>query len=240
MDLGGEMLYNLAAGLGFVAYLMTNVLWLRMVLVIGALFYILTGLSLGIGSMVWWHVGYAVINISHITIILFNNSGIGLTEPARWIYVERFTSLKPREFQRILTINGAQAVTGGRLLQDGEPNDRLMLIISGEVEVRKSGAGVRRLGVGSFVGEMSVLTGSPVSSDVFAINRVEYRYWTLEDLRRLESKQLPLYNRFMMVVGRDLVEKLRVATSSQVEREARNTAPEDIATGPASGVTYGS
>ena len=33
LSLEGEYLYNVAAGLGFVAYLMTNVLWLRLLLV---------------------------------------------------------------------------------------------------------------------------------------------------------------------------------------------------------------
>jgi hypothetical protein len=42
----GETLYNIAAGLGFIAHLLTNVLWLRLLLVMGACFYIATGIVL--------------------------------------------------------------------------------------------------------------------------------------------------------------------------------------------------
>lgn len=76
----GETLYNIAAGLGFIAYLLTNVLWLRILLVAGACFYIATGLVLNLGSMVGWHVGYAIINLGHVVVLLFNNSATGLPE----------------------------------------------------------------------------------------------------------------------------------------------------------------
>lgn len=76
----GETLYNIAAGLGFIAYLLTNVLRLRILLVAGACFYIATGLVLNLGSMVGWHVGYAIINLGHVVVLLFNNSATGLPE----------------------------------------------------------------------------------------------------------------------------------------------------------------
>ena len=55
LPIEGEYLYNIAAGLGFLAYLMTNVLWLRLLLVLGAGFYIWAGISLSIDSMIGWH-----------------------------------------------------------------------------------------------------------------------------------------------------------------------------------------
>jgi len=216
MDLNGEVLYNLSAGLGFIAYLMTNVLWLRMVLVVGAVFYIITGLTLGLDSMVGWHVGYALINLGHIAILQYNSTAIGLSEPARTIYSSRFTALRPREFKRLLDINPPVSVTGGSVMREGEYNRELMLITAGEVAVRKNGEEVTRLGVGDFIGEMSVLTGNPVSAEVSVVKSLEYRFWTLEDMKKLETRHLSLYNRFMMVIGRNLVDKLRVATETRV------------------------
>ena len=216
MDLNGEVLYNLSAGLGFIAYLMTNVMWLRMVLVVGAIFYIVTGLTLGLSSMVGWHVGYALINLGHIAILHYNNSAIGLAEPARTIYSSRFTALRPREFQRLLNINRSVQIEDGVVMSDGQDNRKLMLITAGEVAVSKHGEEVTRLGVGDFIGEMSVLTGNPVSAEVAVTRPLEYRYWTLEDMKKLEIRQLSLYNRFMMVIGRNLVDKLRVATETRV------------------------
>lgn len=216
----GEALYNIAAGLGFIAYLLTNVLWLRIILVIGACFYIATGLVLGLGSMVGWHVGYALINLGHVILLLFNNSATGLPEPIKVLYSERFSSLKPREFKRLLKINHAVSPEPGRMLADGEINQRLFLVTAGEALVVKNGKKITRLGPGDFVGEMSTLTGKPVTADVIVTEGFEYAYWNKEDLDRLESRNLSLYNRFMMAVGHNLIEKLHSTTTNAAAEPA--------------------
>ena len=210
----GETLYNIAAGLGFIAYLLTNVLWLRIILVIGACFYIATGLVLGLDSMVGWHVGYALINLGHVIILLFYNSATGLPEPIKNLYSERFSSLKPREFKRLLKINDRRSPEPGRMLVEGEINKNLFLVTAGEALVVKNGTKITHLRPGDFVGEMSTLTGKPVSADVIAMEGFEYAYWSKEDLDRLESRHLSLYNRFMMAVGHNLIEKLHSTTVS--------------------------
>ena len=208
----GETLYNIAAALGFIAYLLTNVLWLRIILVIGACFYIATGLVLGLGSMVGWHVGYALINLGHVILLLFNNSATGLPEPIKILYSERFSSLKPREFKRLLKINDAVSPEPGRMLVDGEINQKLFLVTAGEALVVKNGKKITRLVPGDFVGEMSTLTGKPVTADVIVTEGFEYAYWNKDDLDRLETRNLSLYNRFMMAVGHNLIEKLHSTT----------------------------
>ena len=116
-----ESLYNVAAGLGFVAYLLTNVLWLRVLLVVGACFYIVTGLMLNLQSMIGWHVAYALINLVHVVLIIIDHSVRSLPVALRHLYHSRFVTLKPREFQRLLKVN--QEVKSGPaiVLRDGEP-----------------------------------------------------------------------------------------------------------------------
>jgi hypothetical protein len=208
----GETLYNIAAGLGFIAYLLTNVLWLRVILVIGACFYIATGLVLGLGSMVGWHVGYALINLGHVILLLFNNSATGLPEPIKVLYSERFSSLKPREFKRLLKVNESVSPEPGRMLVDGEINRKLFLVTAGEAMVVKNGKKITHLGPGDFIGEMSTLTGKPVTADVIVTDGFQYAYWNKEDLDKMESRNLSLYNRFMMAVGHNLIEKLHLTT----------------------------
>lgn len=43
---------------------------------------------------------------------------------------------------------------------------------------------------------------------------VRYVYWNLEDLDKIEKTNLSLYNRFMMVVDRNLVKKLRLSAQA--------------------------
>jgi hypothetical protein len=218
----GETLYNIAAGLGFIAYLLTNVLWLRILLVAGACFYIATGLVLNLGSMVGWHVGYAIINLGHVVVLLFNNSATGLPESIRGLYSEKFSSLRPREFKRLLKINKMIRSSGGEILKQGKLNENLFLITAGEAVVLKNGLEIARLNPGDFIGEMSILTGKPVSADVIVEYDLDYAFWTKQDLDKLEKRNLSLYNRFMMAVGHNLIEKLH-NTSEDAAAISRQT-----------------
>ncbi len=210
----GELLYNLAAGLGFVAYLMTNVLWLRIILIIGAGVYIYTGFILNIDSMIGWHIAYGLINIIQVILILLLRSNTVLPDPIRGIYTDQFHSLRPKEFKRLIQINSAGKRASGIFLNDGEQNNKIYLITDGEVIIEKDGVQVATCGPGDFVGEMSVLTGHPVSTDVIIKESVKYVWWDLEDLEKIEKQNLSLYNRFMMVVGRNLVKKLRLSAQA--------------------------
>ena len=214
MPTDGELIYNLAAGLGLIAYLLTSVLWLRVLLLLSASFYIATGLILDLTSMVSWHAAYALINLVHIILLIMDHSVRSLPPAIQGLYGSRFIALKPREFQRLLKINDEVKTGPSTLLTEGDHNDVLYLITGGEVVVRKHGKEVGRRGPGEFIGEMSVLTGDPASSDVVVMDSARYCYWSLRDLKRLETKNLACYNRFMMIVGQNVVERLRSLTHS--------------------------
>ncbi len=210
----GELLYNIAAGLGFIAYLMTNVLWLRIILIIGAAVYIYAGFILNIDSMIGWHMAYGLINFIQVILILVLRSNTVLPDPIRNIYTDQFHSLRPKEFKRLVEINASGKRGPGVFLNDGDQNKRIYLITDGEAIIVKDGKQVATCSRGDFIGEMSVLTGYPVSTNVIVKDSVRYVYWNLEDLDKIEKTNLSLYNRFMMVVGRNLVKKLRLSAQA--------------------------
>ena len=216
MGIEGESLYNVAAALGFVAYLMTNVLWLRLLLVAGAAVYIAAGLVLGIDSMIGWHIAYGLINLFQIVLLILDRRTTGLPEPVRVLYSDRFSAIKPREFRRLIETNREEASGACTFLREGDENSRLMLITDGELDVVKNGAVISRLVAGDFVGELSVISGKPVIADVVAKSDFRFVYWDKNDLTRLESRNLSLYNRFMMSVGRNIIDKLHASTESQI------------------------
>lgn len=219
MPSDAELLYNIAAGLGFIAYLLTSVLWLRIVLVFGAVFYIATGMVLGLTSMIGWHIAYALVNLAHVVWLIMDHSVKSLPPAIQDLYHARFVGLKPREFERLLKINDEVEAGPSTLLVEGQFNDRLYLVTGGQVVIRKHGRDVDCRGPGDFIGEMSVLTGEPASADVLVTAHASYCYWTLGDLQRLQTKNLTLYSRFMMIVGQNVVEKLRQLTHSSFGRE---------------------
>ena len=220
MDFSGESLYNIAAGLGFVAYLLTSVLWLRILLVVGACFYIAAGIALGLNSMIGWHIAYALINSGHVIILILDNRATTLPEPFRSLYSERFSSIKPREFRRLIKIHRELTITEAKVIEQGHKNENLYLITEGNALVVIEGTHVARLVPGDFFGEMSVLSGRLTTSDVYADGVLKFVHWSKVDLQKIEKRYLSLYNRFMMAVGLNVIEKLQVTTHSNYVQQA--------------------
>lgn len=86
----------------------------------------------------------------------------------------RFLGLAPEDLARL----GSEDFAPGQLLmRQGDPSDRLFLLISGEVEVSEDQGARRRmlhrLSAGQCVGELGLATGKPRSASVRALTPVE-------------------------------------------------------------------
>jgi CRP/FNR family transcriptional regulator, cyclic AMP receptor protein len=57
---------------------------------------------------------------------------------------------------------------GAALVREGEPGDRFLIIRNGSAVVDQGGRTLRHLGAGDFVGEISLIDGSPRSATVTA------------------------------------------------------------------------
>lgn len=81
-----------------------------------------------------------------------------------------FAQLKPKEL-RALAESGRQRSfsEGETIIEEGDSGLGFYLILEGEVEVRRGGQTLSRLGTGNFFGEMALLDGQPRSADVVAV-----------------------------------------------------------------------
>ncbi len=206
----GEYLYSVAAIFSFAAYVFSNIFWLRLFLVIAAVLYIITGLSLGLASMTGWNVAYLIINFYHVLLILFNKSTVLLPDDIKDIYKESFTTLSSREFKKIVMTNPYHLYqTGDKIMTEGEITNELFLLLSGKASVIATENEIATISSGDFIGEMSFISKQTASADVFAKNEVVVAYWSHADLNKLEQKNTDIYNRFLTIIGRDLVKKLQ-------------------------------
>ena len=217
----GEYLYSIAAAFSCGAYLLKNMLWLRILLVIAATIYIVYGVSLGITSMIGWNSAYLLINTYHIVFLLLDRVTITLPTDTRKVYQLYFSSLSTREFKKLISNNRFAIVQDDVIIEESEIPQRLFIILRGRVEIMKSGQSIAILGAGDFIGEMSFLSKEPASASAYARELVQYAYWTRDDLEKLQRKDIKLYNKFVAVVGCDLVRKLKNRNDSQVEQSTR-------------------
>ncbi len=206
--MSGEYFYSIAALFSLSAYLLSNMLWLRIFLVLAAIVYIITGVSLGITSMVGWNSAYLAINLYHITLLLLDKSTINLPEGTKDIYQQFFSSMSTREFKKIISTNQFCTVRSEKLIDEGETTDKLFIILKGKVSIERSEKIIALIEPGAFIGEMSFMSNEPAAASAIAVETVQYAYWKHDDIEKLKQKNINSYNKLISIIGRDLVRKL--------------------------------
>ena len=206
----GEYLYSIAAIFSLAAYVLSNMFWLRVFLVIAAILYIITGLTLGLTSMTGWNTAYLIINFSYVVLILYNRSKVLLPDELKGIYEDAFTALSTREFKNIMKTNPYRVYhSGEKIMSEGEVASELLLLLKGTASVTTRKTEVASVSTGDFIGEMGFIGKQVASADVIAADDVLVAYWTHVDLKKLEKRNTDRYNRFLSIIGRDLVRKLQ-------------------------------
>lgn len=85
--------------------------------------------------------------------------------------VPLFSSFNDKHLQAVVkTAKETEFGSGATIVKEGDRSKvGFFLILEGQVEVRKAGRVLSRLGSGQFFGEMAVLDGQPRSADVVAV-----------------------------------------------------------------------
>jgi len=205
-----DLVYMMSGLFTFSAYMVTNMLLLRSLIVTAAIL----GLSYGIMiSQTMFTIGQSfliLLNLIQIGIILYNTKAFFLAEPWKTFYLKSFTAMEPREFMQLIKIAKRKTSVGEQLCYESESHERLIYLLSGEVEITSNGEHIATAQQGNFLGEMSFLTGGEQEADVVAKGEIEYLSWDRTAMRKLKRKKPQMYTKMLNVLGVDLINKLRV------------------------------
>jgi hypothetical protein len=207
------VLIHIANVLYLISYLVKDILWLRVLTVVaGAVllaFYVLQPVPLW--PAIGWNTLFLLINARQIHLLLLERRPVVLPAEALRLHRLAFRSLTPREFANLLRVGAWEDIPAGeRFVRRGEALDRVMVIVDGKVDVKTEG-NVVVLGPGRFVGEMSYITGAAPQADVAAAEPTRIVAWPQSELRAFLAKNAELRAMMQMVIGEDLVAKLRPA-----------------------------
>ena len=194
------------------SYVLTSMLWLRALAVVGAAstlpYFFLQ--SEPLYQALFWQSMFLGINLVNLIILLYSMRTPKLNAQEQGLLESVFTDLKPHEVVPLLKAADTLHLSNGEVvLQEGEKNDRLFLLVEGRATVTKDGNRVAVLGKNSFIGEMSFVSGDLASATVRAAEDSLFYVWGPEKLARLFKKQSLYRMYFYQLCGVDMADKLR-------------------------------
>jgi len=193
------------------SYMVRDILWLRVLIVIAICFVIPFYYYQPVPLMVpvYWNILFAGINIFQIIVLLIERRPVTLSDAEERLYTQVFRRLTPREVSKLFKLaKWRKASSGDTLVQHNTVLDSLLLINKGTASVCIKEDIVAQLGEGHFVGEMSYITGEKTSATVRADSELEYLEWTTKSLEPLLVKHPDLRIALNAIIGVDLAGKL--------------------------------
>jgi hypothetical protein len=156
--------------------LMTRMLWLRIIAIgagiLQALYY---GVWLNDPVGTFWETMFTLTNVGQLAYIAYRNRMARFTPDERAFYEIAIPTLEPADAHRLIRAGRwLTAEPGAALTREGEVAPDLAFIVSGDVDIEVAGRKVGHCGSGSFVGEISVSTGSPASATATVATPVRY------------------------------------------------------------------
>lgn len=220
---------HVASILTMLAYLVKDILWLRFL----TIFACIAGICFNyfvpaspLWAVIYWNVVFIAINAVQIGIIVKERSGVHFTPEEKELYETLFKSFAPFEFMKLLRIGRwCKADKGQVLAIESEPLENVMLIYNGLVSVESRGRNIAQLKDGSFIGEISFISGGTATANVKAIEPTRYLSWPKRDINSLLNRNPSMRFAMQSVLSTDLSKKLvvrRPATASFEKKKSTN------------------
>lgn len=131
-----------------------------------------------------------------------------------------FRSLPPDHIPPIIDrLHEVTFESGAQIFAEHDAGDRLFIIESGQVELTRDGASLARLGDGSVLGEIALITGAPRTASAKAVGVVKAFELLAHDFERLAHKY-PQLSRAVREIAAERLESISESKSDANREEA--------------------
>ncbi len=166
---------------------------------------------------IMWAILIMIVNIIMIIIYIYEKGTFRLKEDEKFLFQTVFAKMNKVNFRKLLDSGSWVNFTRGDILiYENQSADFLMLLSQGTVEVMVGDRQVAVLYPGSFIGEMSFLTGGPTTATARAVSNIKVFTWKKTELVKLLSKNQELDKDLNSVFSSDLISKL-VSKNTEVK-----------------------
>lgn len=204
-----DSLIHLGNALYFVAYAVKDILWLRIITVVGAVALSFAFYMQGLTSAIGWEVVFGAVNIFWIVLIIRERRPVRLSDEEDRLRELAFKSLTAREMKELLSFGyWRESAPGEVLIEEDVAPDRLLVLYSGKVDVSVRGEIVSQCGEGTLIGEVSFLTDSRTTAKVTVSEPTRYVWWRNHELRSYMEDHAELRTLLLALMGADTASKL--------------------------------
>jgi len=213
-----ELLIHAANVLYLLAFMVRDILWLRILTVIAAAclipyFYFQPEPLL---TPIYWNLVFTALNIFWIARLLLERRPVKLNEEEQRLCELVFRTMTPREMIKILKLASWQsAVAGECFVERGKPLDRLIVIYSGKACVEVDGKNVTELQPGQFIGSISYVTEEMAPANIVSLEPTRYVSWPKSKLQDYMKKNPDLHTALKTTLAIDLTRWLEATWARQ-------------------------
>jgi hypothetical protein len=216
------IILNIGYALTFIALAIREVLWLRTTLTaaqISLFTYHFFYAENNVAS--FWTMVFVFVNTYNIVKILLERRPRIIPDEIRDLYEGIFKNLTTSEFLYFWNMGTIKSVTDGYFIHSGEKQTNLLLVLSGIANVEVNKKPIANLERGSFIAEISFLTGEPASADVHAKSEVIFISWKSDRLKNLQHENANFWMKLQHALSEDLIKKVKpqAKRNSQLEEE---------------------
>ena len=211
------VIFFIANSLYVISYMVTSILWLRVIALVATIstfpyFYFQ---SEPLWLAIFWQSAFFVVNFINLALLWYSMRKRKFSEIEEEVHIRYFSDLKDYEVAPVFEhAELLRPKNGSTLLKQGQVNDSLLLLVKGDCDVILPNSTVVKLAPGKFVGEMSFLSGDPVSADIVVNDDSMFYVWKRDKLKKLFSKHA-LYKPYIYsLCSMDMAEKLRQMSKS--------------------------
>lgn len=196
-----------------------NSFYLRFAIVLGGVFEIIYYFKVP-GEPLWTSIIWAIIiiclNIYFIGVIYYEKYTINLTEDEKKIYYSLFSNMEMTQFHKFIKLAEKVEMNSKEIIiEEGKFSDRLYLILDGMAEVLVDKYSVAYVHNGTFIGEMSFLSGKVPTATVQASIQTVMLVWKKHDVKKFSDNDPGFEQKLQQVLSTDIILKLTKQNRSE-------------------------
>lgn len=212
-----ENLVHVGFAVGALAYLLRDMLWLRIVAIGSYAIFTTVAIRNG-GDNIWnvlpWYAAFMAINVVRAALLAYQRHLWRFTAEEAALHARAFPMLAREPAKRLMTAGRWETLAPGDVLtREGEVAPKVWLVAAGRVQVALEGEPIVVLNPGQFVGEIGFVARRPASATAVAAAAEDgaaprFLSWESRDLRRRLKRDGALRSTFESAFGTDLARKI--------------------------------